>query len=511
MKKINVRSPYYIEVAPKPVIIYYYSLQKCEDSSIGYVSEQTADEIALENDDRVQDASLNDYVVIGKVDITQGTYTSVGLITDTGETGCIIPPDPVYYALVKCTDPVTAGYRTGQETSEITLADDDQVVDSNNNIYRVSGETETGTNVGTVIATGETGCPAIIPPIAPQTIQVNCGGTHNVAADVGVVTYQINTPNTGTFRANITGSNVPQKFTLKWNGSEVTSDYIGSDFYDQDLLDEGIPIGEIATGTPSTKTNTFLEINKSASTPNLVELVVNAPLINDEYSVNFVCPEPAPVTIVETTQINIWFDASGSMNTTLTPLQQMAAGNLKDCLVQFYDNDPAKYDQYVRVRSFTNERTFERALQPPSISGATNCINIIFQDESAPPSTAAYCRQYPWSPAQATTSFFDYDIRNLRDALTNNSVGYITPIVFQVDEFYSGQQVYYFQEFLKTVENGGIVGGQYELPKNLSDLKDQFKFYYDVQDGVSYASNPNYYRDLIIQAINDLGFSITCP
>ena len=277
MKKINVRSPYYIEVAPKPVIIYYYSLQKCEDSSIGYVSEQTADEIALDNDNRVQDASLNDYVVLGKVDITLGTYTSVGLVTDTGETGCVIPPDPIYYALVKCTDPVTSGYRTAQETSEITLADDDQVVDSNNNIYRVSGETETGTNVGTVTATGETGCPAIIPPIAPQTIQINCGGTHNVGTDVGVVTYQVNTPETGTFRVNISGGDVPQKFTLKWNISEVTTNYIGLNGYDQNLLDEGVPIGEIATSDPSSKDGAFLEINKSASTPNLVELVVNAP------------------------------------------------------------------------------------------------------------------------------------------------------------------------------------------------------------------------------------------
>lgn len=508
MKKINVRSPYYIEVAPKPVIIYYYSLQKCEDSSIGYVSEQTADEIALENDDRVQDADLNDYVVLGKVDITQGTYTSVGLITDTGETGCIIPPDPVYYNLVKCTDPVTTGYRTGQETSEITLADDDQVVDSNNNIYRVSGETETGTNVGTVTATGETGCPTIIPPIAPQTIQVNCGGTHNVATDVGVVTYQVNTPNIGTFRVNISGGEVPQKFTLKWNGSEVTSDYIGSNIYDQDLLDEGVPIGEIATGVTSTKADAFLEINKSASTPNLVELVVNAPLVNDDYSVNFVCPEPAPIVIEETTQINIWFDDSGSMKDTLAPLLAMAAGNLKDCLIQFYDNDSAKYDKYVNVSGtsvWTDERTFDRALQPPTVEGATNCINIIFQDEA----NSNYHGD-PFNPSVLRTAKYSTDIIGLRNALTRNSVGYITPIIFQVQV--DGGVYTAFKDFLKVVENGNLLGGSnYGIPYNLIDLNEQVKFYYDVQEGVSYASNPTYYRNLIIQAINDLGFSITCP
>lgn len=506
MKKINVRSPYYIEVAPKPVIIYYYSLQKCEDSSIGYVSEQTADEIALDNDNRVQDASLNDYVVLGKVDITLGTYTSVGLVTDTGETGCVIPPDPIYYALVKCTDPVTSGYRTAQETSEITLADDDQVVDSNNNIYRVSGETETGTNVGTVTATGETGCPAIIPPIAPQTIQINCGGTHNVGTDVGVVTYQVNTPETGTFRVNISGGDVPQKFTLKWNTSEVTTNYIGLNGYDQNLLDEGVPIGEIATSDPSSKDGAFLEINKSASTPNLVELVVNAPLVNDDYSVSFVCPEPAPIVIEETTQINIWFDSSGSMNDTLQPLRDMAAGNLKSCLIQFYDNDSAKYDQYVKVRSWSTERTFDRAYQPPTETGATNCINIIFQDES----NGAYY-QNNWTINTPRLSIYDNDIANLRSVLLNNATGYVTPIIFQVKHF-SSFATADFKNFLQAAQYGTLgAGTNYAVPYSLSDLQDRVKFYYDLEQGITYASNPTYYRDFIIQAINDLGFSITCP
>ena len=32
------------------------------------------------------------------------------------------------------------------------------------------------------------------PTPAPQTIPIACGGVHNVATDVGVVTYQVETP-----------------------------------------------------------------------------------------------------------------------------------------------------------------------------------------------------------------------------------------------------------------------------------------------------------------------------
>jgi hypothetical protein len=491
MKKINVRSPYYIEVAPKPT--QYYALQKCEDSSIGYITEQSIGEIALDVDDRVQDSSTNDYIVVG----TAETGTSVGIVTDTGEVGCFVPPAPLYYSLTRCSDSIT-GFISAQEVVSGLFNYGARVLDSNNVYYTISGVSETGTSVGTITNTGQYNC-----PVLEDIIDVNCGDTHNVATDVGVVTYNFDTNETGNVSVDITGSDVPAKFTLKWNNTQSTTNYIGLDTYDQDLLDAGVPIGEIATGVTSTKADAFLEINKSASTPSLVQLVVTAPLINDQYSVVFNCPEPAPIVIEETTQINIWFDSSGSMDETLAPLQAMAAGTLKSCLIQFYDNDSAKYDQYVKVRSWSNERTFDRALQPPTEAGATNCINIIFQDEANSIYTPTN-----WTPSSLRTSAFNTDIIGLRNALLNNPTGYITPIFFQVQ---AGAYLDY-KNFLKTVEFGATLGGgsNYDIPYNLSDLSDRVKFYYDVQDGVSYASNPDYYRDFIIQAINDLGFSITC-
>jgi len=69
-----------------------------------------------------------------------------------------------------------------------------------------------------------------------------------------------------------------------------------------------------------------------------------------------------------------------------------------------------------------------------------------------------------------------------------------------------------YKNFLQTAQYGILSpNSNYPLPYNLSDLTDRVKFYYDVQQGITYASDPTYYRNLIIQAINDLGFSITCP
>jgi len=86
-----------------------------------------------------------------------------------------VAPQPVpaptvatFYSLRRCTDDVT-GFRTQNETSEITLFPGDRVEGSGPTFYVVMGETTTGTNIGIVSATGEIGCPAapVPAPIAP--------------------------------------------------------------------------------------------------------------------------------------------------------------------------------------------------------------------------------------------------------------------------------------------------------------------------------------------------------
>ena len=81
------------------------------------------------------------------------------------------------------------------------------------------------------------------------------------------------------------------KFILKWNGADqVDTGYIGSNTYDEQLLAAGVPGNDINTGAVSTK-NATLTFDKTLSYPNLVQLEVYSPLLNDEYTVTVTeCP-----------------------------------------------------------------------------------------------------------------------------------------------------------------------------------------------------------------------------
>ena len=185
------------------------------------------------------------------------------------------------------------------------------------------------------------------------------------------------------------------------------------------------------------------------------------------------------------------------MDGTLAPLQDMVAGNLKTCLIQFYGNDSAKYDSLVKVREFKGERMFREAASLPDVAGATNVWNFVFGDE------ATYIYMATYFDNQIRTISYEEDIANLRSVLLNNPTGYVVPVMFQVQSYLNE-----YKKFLQGVENGE---GRYFAPFGLADKTSEVKFYYDLEDGITYANNPNYYRDFVIQAVNDLGFTITCP
>ena len=339
------------------------------------------------------------------------------------------------------------------------------------------------------------------PPIEPpaqttETLQVACGTTHNTGVDVGNTIYELNTVETGNVTIAITGNDVPIRYKVEWDGVEQTdTKFIGLNDFDNELLLAGVPQADIATASPSNKTTT-ITFNKTTSTPTLVKITALAPLANDQYSLAFTCPV-APISINTDTQINLWFDNSGSMDATLAPLQDMVAGNLKSCLLQFYGNDSAKYDNLVQVRLFSSERGFIPAATTPDAVGATKVWNFVFQDEAMP----IYKGQY--FDNQIRKQAYDDDMSNLRKVMLDNPTGYVVPVFFQVVAWHPE-----FKKFLQGVQNGE---GRYHPPFGLADKTSETKFYYDVEDGITYASNPAYYRDLIIQAVNDLGFTITCP
>lgn len=199
------------------------------------------------------------------------------------------------------------------------------------------------------------------------------------------------------------------------------------------------------------------------------------------------------VEIDTATYIYIYFDGSGSMNSTLVPLQEMQSDYLQDSLIGFYNDNVDLYNSHVSVVTFTNERTFfalQNETQNLSISGTRKIVNIIFQDESTPYSAS---ESFPTTPLDIYLS----DIAALRDG-TVDFVGTLkyTGIIFQVDYTYTA-----FQEFLQAVETGT---GNYSGVNGLSDRSDQFIFYYDVTDG----GTATYYANLLMSALRELGFDL---
>jgi len=147
--------------APIPL---HYTLEKCSDSTTGWITGQETTEITLSNNDRVSVGS-DLYIVTG----TSSTGTSVGTVTDTGEVGCPVIPTIYYYTLTKCEDSST-GYITGQNTTEIILGTNERVRDASFVDYIVTGQATSGTSVGTVSATGLFNCP--VPPSTGTFVSV---------------------------------------------------------------------------------------------------------------------------------------------------------------------------------------------------------------------------------------------------------------------------------------------------------------------------------------------------
>lgn len=110
----------------------------------------------------------------------------------------------------------------------------------------------------------------------------------------GLYQFQLNF-GTGTGQAgidfNVQGFSAPVKFIIEWNGQTVTTGYVGTDVYDQELINLGISPSEINTGTPPTGVGN-LSFNKNLADPNNATVTVVAPIQRrTSWSFTGVCPE----------------------------------------------------------------------------------------------------------------------------------------------------------------------------------------------------------------------------
>ncbi len=202
-----------------------------------------------------------------------------------------------------------------------------------------------------------------------------------------------------------------------------------------------------------------------------------------------------PPVIDVDTNIYIYFDSSGSMDATLSPLQEMRNTLLKDALIALYDNDEDAYDDKVKVISVPDERTFNMLnIQGETPSG--NVIAMVFQDEAE---YIYHPTSGPWDQNSPRTATYDTDITTLRSRLNSFPANYYRGIIFQVET--TGHEAFgIFKSLIGYVENGT---GNYSDSFGLSD-RTEFGYNYEVTPSAS----ASYYADLIVDALEDLGYEL---
>ena len=209
--------------------------------------------------------------------------------------------------------------------------------------------------------------------------------------------------------------------------------------------------------------------------------------------------------ITTVTEINIWFDSSGSMNSTLTPLQTMQSTLLKNCIGPLYGYDPlvpgsdAVYNERVKVNSIADERfvswlgtgrNFGRTADPT----VNQVLNLTFADES---SIYGYGGTEVFNPNIIAVQYAT-DVTTLRANLVTTPG--IKGIAFRVNtgpNSYPGFRALTQATFVNT--------GIYTPNANISDLTG-FTYQLDTTAG----STAAYYLTQVTNGLTTLGFAVSC-
>lgn len=223
----------------------------------------------------------------------------------------------------------------------------------------------------------------------------------------------------------------------------------------------------------------------------------------------------ATPAITNFTEINIWFDNSGSMNSTLAPLQQMRDNLLKDCIGPIYGYDPAisgsdalynirvkvfnfnftilGYERFVRLLG--TDKNFSRITD----TSVNQVLNFTFADES---NSYGYGSSGGFTNT-TRTEIYDVDVSYTRSQILTSP--YIKGIAFQVNTLdpITGNSEY--PGFRGLTQATFVNTGVYAPPYNLSDISN-FNYELDLIAGTT----STYYLSKVVSGLNTLGFTISC-
>jgi hypothetical protein len=196
------------------------------------------------------------------------------------------------------------------------------------------------------------------------------------------------------------------------------------------------------------------------------------------------------------TEINIWYTSYGDMDDTYQSIIDLKNTTLKECFLKYYNNDLSLYEKNVKLRDFSSPTIRGRTFNVLDTLGSSNeiksVINLVFQDESS-----LYVGN-DFNINNEPNAVYTNDIIELRTKVASLSKSYYTSIIFRIDT--KTKKSTDFKNLLIAVRDGS---GKYNGVMGLSD-KSQFSYLLDVEE----KGTPIYYSNLIVSALNDIGFNL---
>lgn len=345
-------------------------------------------------------------------------------------------------------------------------------------------------------------------PTTAETVDLDCGEKHVQGEDSGRKVYNITSNGVGDLTVKITGDEVPCNFFLKWNGEVVSTGYIGLDTYDDQLLANGVSAGDINTGSTSTK-NTNITINKTSSYPNIVQLEVFSPLLNDEYEVEVIhCPLLPDPTFTTRTNIEIWnaIPTAPGLHYVISSLtNDYWPDSLRSCVyassnpgpVGFFDSSDAPDSWNAKFFSypFFNFATLTERFADGLKYYEGNIFNVFVDGAGA----------YYNSTGSATTdsNMFNYMLRAMNQYLNATNSFYILYVINPGTSTAETRSYNYLLQMLEITKTTSAPTGLKELYDN-----GRFKIVYNLERRTDRA----YYTNIVAGQINNLngGFNLNC-
>jgi len=216
------------------------------------------------------------------------------------------------------------------------------------------------------------------------------------------------------------------------------------------------------------------------------------------------CGNQEPLSI--NSEVNIWFDNSGSMDTTRLLLELMRSEELKAALLPIYNYDETLYNERVKlfdmngsawdysqrfVKCLAEERNFQRT----SDSDVIQVINLVFTDRSLIYGYGAG-EQFDNS---AREEQYDLDVDNLRNVMA--TCGYdIKGTVFRITDSLNSNT-----GFRSLVQSTFVNNMAYTKPYNLNDF---YALNFNCNLDTLPSEKPFYYKHQIAAALKALGIVI---